>query len=85
MIMKQNVKNDVSKDSPYKAYTFQSEIDTSPSTSTRELKGPCSPKWPCALVLLFWNGSFVESSVLIGCYFPSDKFQLREIPATYSG
>ena len=30
-----------------------------------------------ALVLLFWNGLFVECSVLIGCYnFPSNNFQL---------
>ena len=71
MIMKQNVINDVSKDAPYKAYIFQSEIDTSPSGLAR--------------VLLFRNGSFVECCVLIGCYFPSDKFPLREIPAMYSG
>ena len=34
---------------------------------SRELKGLCSPKRLCALVLLFWPGSFIECSVLIGC------------------
>ena len=32
-------------------------------------KGPCSPKWLCALVFLFWNDSFVKCSVLIGFHF----------------
>ena len=36
-------------------------------------------------LLLFWNSSFVECSVLIGCYFPNDNFQLREIPAMIQG
>ena len=49
------------------------------------VQGPCSPKRPCALFLLIWNGSFVECSALIGCYFPSDNFQAREIPAMHSG
>ena len=49
------------------------------------LKGPCSPKGLCMLVLLFWNGSFVEGSVLISCYFPSNNFQLCKIPTMYSG
>ena len=31
------------------------------------IKGPCLPNWFCVLVVLFWNGSFVECSVLIGC------------------
>ena len=48
-------------------------------------KGPCPPKRLCALVVLFWPGSFVECCVLIGCYFPSDNFQLREIPVIHSG
>ena len=37
-------------------------------------KGPCSPKRLFALVLLFWKGSFVECSFLIGCYFNYAKF-----------
>ena len=49
------------------------------------LKGPCSPKWLCALVLLFGNVSLVECSVLIGSHFPSDNFHLREILAMHSG
>ena len=49
------------------------------------LKYPYSHKRLCALVLLFWPGSFVECSVLIGCYFPRGNFQLREIPAMHSG
>ena len=28
-------------------------------------KGPCSPKWLCVPVFLFWNTSFVKFSVLI--------------------
>ena len=51
----------------------------------KNIKDPCSPKRLCALVLLFWPGSFIECSVLIGCYFPSGNFQLREIPAMHSG
>ena len=47
------------------------------------LKGPCSPKRLCTLFLLFLPGSLVEYCVLIGCYFPSDNFQLREIPAMH--
>ena len=38
-----------------------------------------------ACPFFFWNGSFVECSVLIGCYFPGGNFQLREIPAKHSG
>ena len=53
--------------------------------NTLYLKGPLSPKRLCALVLLFWPASFVECSVLIGCYFPSGNFQLREIHAMHSG
>ena len=46
----------------------------------------CSSSKPlCTLVLLFWNGLFVECSVLISCYFPSDNFQLCENPAMHSG
>ena len=37
------------------------------------------------LVLLFWNGSFLECSVLLGCYFPSDNFHIRKIPAMFLG
>ena len=48
-------------------------------------KGPCSPKRLCTHVLLFSNGSFVECSVLIGCYFPGDNFQLCKIPTNHSG
>ena len=44
----------------------------------RRVKCPCSPKWLCRLVLLFWNCLFVECSVLIGCYFSSDNFQLQK-------
>ena len=55
------------------------------STCNLVFKGPCSPKRLCVFVLLFWNGSSVECSVLIGCLFPSDNFQLREIPAMHSG
>ena len=33
---------------------------------TKALKGPCSPKWLCVLVFLFWNTFFVKFSVLIG-------------------
>jgi len=29
---------------------------------TKALKGPCSPKWLCVLVLLFWNAFFVKFS-----------------------
>ena len=33
----------------------------------------------------FGPGSFVDCSILIGCYFPSDNFQVRENPAMHSG
>ena len=49
------------------------------------IKGPCSPKGLCTLVLLFWPSLFVERCVLIGCYIPKDNFQLREISAMHSG
>ena len=56
-----------------------------PKDVTWFLKCPCLPKWLCALVLLLWNGSFVECGVLIGSHFPSDNFHLREIPAMHAG
>ena len=39
----------------------------------------------CMLVILFWPGPFVECCALIGCYFPNDNSQLREILAMHSG
>ena len=52
--------------------------------SPYNIKGPCSPKRLCTLVFLFWNVDLLNAG-LIGCYFPSDSFQLREIPAMHSG
>ena len=53
MIMKLNVMNDVSKDSPYKAYTFQSEIDTSPSRSALRACPFVLERMQCSDWLLF--------------------------------
>ena len=36
-----------------------------------------SPKRLCALFLLFWNGSLVEGSVLIGCCFSTTRNSLN--------
>ena len=46
---------------------------------TFDIKGPRLPKRLYALVLLFWKGSLLESTVLIGCLFSIDNFQVSEI------
>ena len=57
---------------------YQGEIDIRCDSATSE--GHFMTQAVCAFVLLFLNGSFVEYNALIGCYFPSDNFSIREIP-----
>ena len=55
-------------------------------TTTWDLfvKGPCSPKRLCALVLLFWSSSFVECSNLIG-YFSQVTIDYAKFPQCIQG
>ena len=49
------------------------------------LKAHVHPSDFARFFVLFCNGPFVECSLLIGYYFASDNFQLREIAAMHSG